>query len=218
MWLRLRGERFNGGLDLHAASCAGDVERTDDKGFAGAKEGAAFEEGLADDRILREGTGAVFDDTGLLDLGFEAEGVGGVVQGGIEAHADVEVGDLRLWRIHLFEVGAGDDGYTVALLEDGTLARNDNHAVVLIADAFGSIEVDKGVGEAIGLAGLIESVDDLLRESDLVVGSRDEEGVSRWRHRDLYAWIEDVADGDEYLVLHLGRGGAGERKDMYGGG
>jgi len=122
----------------------------------------------------------------------------GFIEGGVEVHADVEIGELGLGafgRRGRGVVRAGGDGDFAALLEAGWLAGDHDHGEVLRADAFGAVDFGKGVGEAVGFAGAVELFDELLGEGELVRGGVDDDGVLIGYEVDLDVRREDVAEG-----------------------
>lgn len=100
----------------------------------------------------------------MLDLRAQDDTFAGFIQGCVEVHAHVDVGDLVFGSVVSFFDG-GHDGNFCALLEDYSLRRHHDHRKVLRVEAPCANLFGDGVGEAVVLARAIEFADEFLRDS-----------------------------------------------------
>ena len=199
-------------FDVEVAGAAGDVKRAEGERFGEGERGGAFEDALADDGILAaEGRGLFGGDAGLLDLGAEVEAVGGLIEGGLDVEADVDVGDLRLGAGGAGGVGAGDERDAAAFAELGLGAGGDDEGEVLEADALAIVHLGDGVGEAVGFVRAVEVSDELAGELEVFGKGAYDDGVARReRSRTLSGGADCVADGGDDVVCLAGLTGVDE--------
>ena len=125
------------------------IERVEDERLSERERGDAFDDRLVHDGIVRADLRGFLADARLLDLAeeFQAASVG--LDGGIEVHADIEIGVLGFAAALVFGIPAGDDGDLAALLQGDTLAGGDDERLVACANFIGAIEIRDGEGQPI---------------------------------------------------------------------
>ena len=103
----MSADGFEEDFDVEVAGAAGNVEGAEGEGFTEGEGGGAFDGVLADNRILTsKGRDLFGGDAGLLNFGAEIEAIGGLIEGGLDVEANVDVADLGLRAGGAGSVGA----------------------------------------------------------------------------------------------------------------
>jgi hypothetical protein len=89
----LRGDRVHGDPDVEMTCAIENVERSDDQGPARRDERGAFDHRLANDRVLRSDSRFFLDRAAALYLCTEAQTVLDLIEGDLEVHSKVDIGD-----------------------------------------------------------------------------------------------------------------------------